>query len=78
MLATERRVPASPRNQVLRAIFLLDREVPHFADLGMDAVYEFDVFDMPVTVAVDAAGTSVHNTGPSEWQKRFATRDFQK
>ena len=44
-----------------------------FADLGMEAIYEFDVVDMPVTVAVDAAGTSVHNAGPAEWQKRIAT-----
>jgi fumarate hydratase class I len=43
-----------------------------FADLGMEAIYEFDVRDMPVTVAVDAQGTSVHNTGPKEWQARIA------
>jgi len=42
-----------------------------FADLGMEAIYEFDVNDMPVTVAVDAQGTSVHNTGPKEWQARI-------
>ena len=42
-----------------------------FADLGMEAIYEFDVRDMPVTVAVDSAGTSVHNTGPKEWQARI-------
>ena len=42
-----------------------------FADLGMEAIYEFDVQDMPVTVAVDALGTSVHNTGPREWQARI-------
>ena len=42
-----------------------------FADLGMEAIYEFDVRDMPVTVAVDAAGTSVHETGPREWQARI-------
>ena len=42
-----------------------------FADLGMEAIYEFDVRDMPVTVAVDASGTSVHNTGPKEWQARI-------
>jgi fumarate hydratase class I len=42
-----------------------------FADLGMEAIYEFDVKDMPVTVAVDAKGTSVHETGPAEWQKRI-------
>jgi fumarate hydratase class I len=42
-----------------------------FADLGMEAIYEFDVRDMPVTVAVDAQGTSVHTTGPREWRSRI-------
>jgi fumarate hydratase class I len=42
-----------------------------FADLGMEAIYEFEVRDMPVTVAVDSAGTSVHQTGPREWQARI-------
>ncbi|MDE2395947.1 MAG: fumarate hydratase [Burkholderiales bacterium] len=42
-----------------------------FADLGMEAIYEFDVVDMPVTVAVDSQGTSVHQTGPREWQARI-------
>jgi fumarate hydratase class I len=42
-----------------------------FADLGMEAIYEFEVRDMPVTVAVDANGTSVHETGPSEWRARI-------
>jgi fumarate hydratase class I len=42
-----------------------------FADLGMEAIYEFTVEDMPVTVAVDSAGTSVHQTGPREWQARI-------
>ncbi len=42
-----------------------------FADLGMEAIYEFEVRDMPVTVAVDAQGTSVHQTGPKEWQARI-------
>ena len=42
-----------------------------FADLGMEAIYEFEVRDMPVTVAVDAAGESVHRTGPREWQARI-------
>ena len=46
-----------------------------FADLGMEAIYEFEVEDMPVTVAVDANGTSVHNTGPAEWEKRI--REFK-
>ncbi|HWT65516.1 MAG TPA: fumarate hydratase [Terracidiphilus sp.] len=43
-----------------------------FEDLGMEAIYEFDVKDMPVTVAVDSKGTSVHQTGPAEWQQRIA------
>ena len=42
-----------------------------FADLGMEAIYEFDVKDMPVTVAVDSLGTSVHITGPKEWQAKI-------
>ncbi|HTL14975.1 MAG TPA: fumarate hydratase [Thermomonas sp.] len=42
-----------------------------FGDLGMEAIYEFEVRDMPVTVAVDSAGTSVHQTGPREWQSRI-------
>ena len=46
-------------------------KVVGFADLGMEAIYEFDVRDMPVTVAVDSAGTSVHNTGPKEWAARI-------
>ena len=46
-------------------------EVVGFADLGMEAIYEFDLQDMPVTVAVDAGGTSVHETGPKEWQARI-------
>ena len=43
-----------------------------FDDLGMEGIYEFVVKDMPVTVAVDSKGTSVHNTGPAEWQQRIA------
>lgn len=43
-----------------------------FEDLGMEAIYEFEVQDMPVTVAVDAQGISVHNTGPAEWQSRIS------
>jgi fumarate hydratase class I len=46
-------------------------KVVGFADLGMEAIYEFTVMDMPVTVAVDATGTSVHQTGPLEWQARI-------
>ena len=42
-----------------------------FEDLGMEAIYEFEVKDMPVTVAVDARGKSVHHTAPKEWQARI-------
>ena len=42
-----------------------------FADLGMEAIYEFTVQDMPVTVAVDTNGTSVHETGPAEWRAKI-------
>jgi fumarate hydratase, class I len=45
-----------------------------FEDLGMEAIYEFDVVDMPVTVAVDSEGTSVHQTGPKEWQAKIQSR----
>jgi fumarate hydratase class I len=47
-------------------------KVVGFADLGMEAIYEFTVQDMPVTVAVDSLGTSVHETGPREWKARIA------
>src|SRR3954464_931250 len=42
-----------------------------FADLGMEAIYEFEVDDMPVTVAVDANGTSLHTSGPADWSKKI-------
>ena len=42
-----------------------------FEDLGMEAIYEFTVQDMPVTVAVDSTGASVHESGPREWQARI-------
>jgi fumarate hydratase class I len=45
-----------------------------FEDLGMEAIYEFTVQDMPVTVAVDARGTSVHQSGPAEWGAKIAAR----
>ena len=59
------------------AAYLVSKAIKHsrvlaFEDLGMEAIYEFDVVDMPVTVAVDAKGTSVHKTGPAEWQARIA------
>ncbi len=46
-------------------------KVVAFADLGMEAIYEFEVQDMPVTVAVDSQGRSVHEIGPAEWKKRI-------
>jgi fumarate hydratase class I len=52
-------------------------KVVGFEDLGMEAIYEFEVKDMPVTVAVDAGGTSAHITGPAEWQKRIASGEFK-
>jgi len=42
-----------------------------FPDLGMEAVYEFEVRDMPVTVAVDSGGNAVHKSGPAEWRARI-------
>jgi fumarate hydratase, class I len=47
-----------------------------FEDLGMEAIYEFEVVDMPVTVAVSAQGDSVHNSGPAEWREKIAQRQF--
>ncbi|MEN9474459.1 MAG: hypothetical protein RIS48_1179, partial [Pseudomonadota bacterium] len=52
-------------------------QVVGFADLGMEAIYEFDVKDMPVTVAVDSSGANVHASGPAEWQKRIASGEFK-
>ncbi|MDR0274377.1 MAG: fumarate hydratase [Burkholderiaceae bacterium] len=52
-------------------------KVVGFEDLGMEAIYEFDVADMPVTVAVDASGASVHATGPAEWSQRIASGQFK-
>lgn len=42
-----------------------------FEDLGMEAIHEFEVEDMPVTVAVDVNGVSIHQSGPREWQQRI-------
>ena len=47
------------------------KKVVAFSDLGMDAIHEFEVEDMPVTVAVDHRGDSVHVTGPREWQTKI-------
>ena len=49
-------------------------KVVGFADLGMEAIYEFEVRDMPVTVAVDSRGESVHTTGPAEWKATIGKR----
>jgi fumarate hydratase class I len=59
------------------AAYLVSKAIKHsrvlaFEDLGMEAIYEFEVVDMPVTVAVDTKGTSVHKTGPAEWSARIA------
>ena len=48
-----------------------DARMVAFEDLGMEAIREFEVQDMPVTVAVDASGESVHQTGPREWQAKI-------
>ena len=58
------------------AAYLVSKAIQHaevvgFADLGMEAIYEFEVRDMPVTVAVDSNGVSVHETGPREWEARI-------
>jgi fumarate hydratase class I len=45
-----------------------------FEDLGMEAIYEFEVQDMPVTMAVDVNGESIHRSGPTEWRQRIAAR----
>ncbi|TXR54212.1 fumarate hydratase [Reinekea thalattae] len=47
-------------------------KVVAFADLGMEAIYEFELDEMPVTVAVDSNGESVHQTGPKEWAVKIA------
>ena len=58
------------------AAFLVSKAIRNarmvaFEDLGMEAIREFEVEDMPVTVAVDVNGESVHKTGPREWQARI-------
>ncbi len=47
-------------------------QVVGFADLGMEAIYEFEVSDFPVTVAVDSSGANVHQLAPAHWQKKIA------
>jgi fumarate hydratase class I len=58
------------------AAYLVSKAVKHaevvgFPELGMEAIYEFDVVDMPVTVAVDSRGDNAHETGPKIWQKKI-------
>ncbi len=52
-------------------------QVVAFEDLGMEAIYEFEVEDMPVTVAVDAEGNNVHTLAPAEWRRRIAEGDLE-
>lgn len=58
------------------AAYLVSKAIKHasvvaFPELGMEAIYEFDVEDMPVTVAVDCLGSSVHQTAPVEWHNKI-------
>ena len=58
------------------AAYLLSQAINHakvvaFPELGMEAIYEFEVNDMPVTVAVDTQGESVHRIGPQTWQAKI-------
>ncbi len=53
---------------------ITNSKVIAFPELGMEAIHEFEVKDMPVTVAVDVNGNSVHQTGPQEWQKIILKR----
>jgi len=48
---------------------IIGAKVLAFEEMGMEAIYEFDVKNMPVTVAVDSQGESVHQSGPEKWQK---------
>ncbi len=52
---------------------ITNAEVLAFPEMGMEAIYEFEVKDMPVTVAVDTKGESVHTTGPAKWKEIIAT-----
>jgi len=55
---------------------IVGSEVVAFPELGMEAIYEFQVRDMPVTVAVDSTGESVHNSGPSIWAAEIEEREL--
>ncbi len=52
-------------------------EVVAFPELGMEAIYEFDLQDMPVTVAVDYKGTSIHKTGPAIWSEKINRQEVE-
>ena len=49
-----------------------EAKVVAFEDLGMEAIYELQVEDMPVTVAVDCRGNSIHRTGPDAWRRKLS------
>jgi fumarate hydratase class I len=53
---------------------IINAKVIAFEDMGMEAIQEFEVKDMPVTVAVDVNGNAVHQIGPQEWQKIILQR----
>ncbi|MQX88287.1 fumarate hydratase C-terminal domain-containing protein, partial [Sinorhizobium meliloti] len=60
------------------AAYLISRSIKSarvlaFEDLGMEAIYEFEIQDMPVTMAVDVDGNCIHRTGPAEWRQRIAS-----
>lgn len=56
---------------------IVNSKVLAFGDLGMEAIYEFEVKDMPVTVAVDTNGEAVHQTGPQFWQAKIEERSIK-
>jgi fumarate hydratase class I len=72
-----RRHKAAYLTAVGGAAYLVSRAIKKakviaFEDLGMEAIYEFEVQDMPVTVAVDAQGRSIHQEGPLVWRRKMA------
>jgi fumarate hydratase class I len=66
---TNARLIRTPRLSLSKAI--TNAEVVAFPELGMEAIYEFEVVDMPVTVAVDTEGQSVHQSGPALWKSKI-------
>jgi len=64
------------------AAYLVSKAIKHakvlaFEEMGMEAIYEFDVEDMPVTVAVSVSGESVHQTGPQQWRAIIEERALE-